>query len=258
MSTVDANAVASLRARTGVSMMECKKALDEAGGDEEKAIDILKQKGASQVAKKADREQGEGLVFSAEEDGKAALIKLHCETDFVARDDGFQSLGQELADTLLHEGMDAATKRAEEKIPEAVQKLGENISVGEMQITEASTTGVYVHTNGKIGVIVGLTAGKSEKAKDLAMHAAAMNPLYVKPEDVPAKEVEKEKGAWKEQLLSEGKPEDIIEKIMMGKEKKFREEHALLTQEFVKDPSMTVGSYLGADGDVIEYVRFSI
>tara|TARA_Y100000310_G_scaffold317297_1_gene370017 strand:- start:744 stop:1514 length:771 start_codon:yes stop_codon:yes gene_type:complete len=255
--SIDAKAVASLRSRTGVSMMQCKAALEEAGGDEEKAIEILRKKGASAAAKKADRAQSEGLVFSASSDGKAAIVRLDCETDFVARDENFQAFGQELADTLLAEGMEATSALAEQKLADVVQKLGENISLGEMKLTEAAVSGVYIHSNQKIGVVVGLSGGTADIAKDIAMHAAAMNPLYVSPDDVEDSAIETEKGIWKEQLEKEGKPAEIIEKIMLGKEKKFREENALLTQEFVKEPGKLVGDLL--DGaNVVEYVRLAI
>ncbi|MCB9808644.1 translation elongation factor Ts [Candidatus Peribacteria bacterium] len=257
MTTVNASLVASVRARTGVSMMECKKALDEAQGDEEKAIEILRKKGAAAAAKKADREQSEGAVFSATGNGKAAIVTLNCETDFVARDDTFQSVGNELATTLMTGGMDAAKAKAEEKIPALVQKLGENITLGEMSLSEAAVSGVYVHSNGKIGVVIGLSGGSEDLARDIAMHAAAMNPSYVSPDDVTPESVDKEKEIWREQLAQEGKPAEIMEKIMVGKEKKFREENALLTQEFVKDPSKLIQDLL--DGSRIEeYVRVSI
>ena len=135
MSHVTAQAVASLRSRTGVSILECKKALEEAAGNEEKAIEILRKKGISQAAKKADRQQKEGYIFASEGGGKATLIILNCETDFVARDGTFRTVGQEIADTLLKKGMDDAKALSEKKIPELVQKLGENISVGEMMVT---------------------------------------------------------------------------------------------------------------------------
>lgn len=257
MTSVSAKSVASLRSRTGVSMMQCKNALEEAGGDEDKAIEILRKSGAAQAAKKAERDQKEGIVFSAQKDGKAGLIILHCETDFVARDENFQKAGKELAELLVHEGMDAVTKKAEEMMPVLVQKLGENISLGNMELTEAAVSGVYVHTNGKIGVIVGLEGGSEELARDAAMHAAAMGPAFVSPDDVPETEVNKEKEIWNDQLSNEGKPAEIVEKIMMGKEKKFREENALLTQDFVKDPGKTVGAHLG-DAKVTAYVRMAI
>ena len=162
-----------------------------------------------------------------------------------------------LAQTILKSGMDAAKKLSEEKIPALVQKLGENISVGELSLTEAAVSGVYVHSNGKIGVVIGLTGGSPALAKDIAMHAAAMNPLYVRPEEVSAETVEKEREIWKDQLAKEGKPAQIMEKIMQGKEKKFREENALLTQEFVKEPGKLIKDLL-KDCDVVHYVRLSI
>lgn len=257
MPEISASAVASLRARTGVSILECKKALEEAGGDEEKAIELLRKRGAAQAAKKADREQFEGIVFVHQEVGKAGVLFLRCETDFVARDDNFMSVGTELATVLCNEGEEAVKAAAEQKIPDAVQKLGENISVGEVHRIEGAVLGNYVHTNGKIAVVVSLDGGTEELAKDVAMHAAAMNPEYVSPDDVPAEAVESEKAIWKEQLEKEGKPAEIMEKIMSGKEAKFREENALETQEFVKEPGKTVREYLG-DASITKYVRVAV
>jgi len=257
MADISASAVSSLRKRTGVSILECKKALEEAGGDEEKSIEILRMKGKAQVVKKAEREQREGAIFLAQEGNKAALVTLHCETDFVARNEDFQKFGQEFADHLLANGEDAFKAHAEEVMPDVVQKLGENISLGEIKVEEAPLLGCYVHNNHKIGVMIGLDTGEEEVARDVAMHAAAMNPLYTSPEDVTDEDIEKEKVIWKEQLKSEGKPEEIMEKIMMGKEKKFREENALLTQEFVKEPKKKVKDHLGG-ANVVVYVRMAI
>ena len=257
MTVVSAQAVQSLRARTGVSILACKQALEEAGGDEEKAIEILRKRGQAQAVKKASRDQTEGAIFAATDGSKAALILLKCETDFVARDAGFRALGQELADTLLKKGPDAQKKLVEEKIPAAVQKLGENISVGESILVDAAVIGTYVHSNNKIGVIVGLDKGSADAAKDVAMHAAAMNPLYTTADEVPAAAIEKEKEIWKEQMAKEGKPAQIMEKIMMGKEKKFREENALVKQAFVKDPGKTIEQYLGGS-KVVSYMRVAI
>ncbi|MBM3231172.1 translation elongation factor Ts [Candidatus Peregrinibacteria bacterium] len=257
MSPVSAQAVSSLRARTGVSILECKKALDEASGDEEKAIEILRKKGITQAAKKAGREQKEGAIFSAEGNGKAVLVVVNCETDFVARDSNFKSAGETIAAAALEKGPDGAKALAEKTIPELVQKLGENISIGEVQLVTAKVTGVYVHTNGKIGVIVGVDAGERDAARDVAMHAAAMSPSFTTPADVTESDVAKEKEIWKVQLAKEGKPEAIVEKIMLGKEKKFREENALVSQPFVKDPSKTVAQYLG-NATVTSYVRMTV
>lgn len=250
-------AVASLRARTGVSMMACKEALEEAGGDEEKAIEILRKRGIAQAAKKAARDQAEGLVFMKEGSGKAGVVLIRCETDFVARDAGFQAAGKELVETLVNEGEAAAKAKADKVIPDLVQKLGENISLGEARLVESPVLGAYLHSNAKIGVLVGMSKGTGEQAKDVAMHAAAASPSYVKPEEVTADMVAKEKEIWAEQLKKEGKPAEMLDKIMMGKEKKYREENALLTQPFVKDPSKTVQKYLG-DAEVTSYVRVAV
>jgi len=254
--SIDASLVASLRSRTGVSILECQKALEEAGGDEEKAIELLRKRGAAQAVKKAAREQSEGLIFIAQEEGKVALVLLRCETDFVARNEDFQALGNELAALALSDG-EEAVRNANDKITAAVQQLGENITLGDVNVIEGETLGTYVHTNSKIGVVVSLNGGTTELAKEVAMHTAAMNPSFVTPDDVPADTIEKEKGMWKEQLKKDGKPDEIIEKIILGKEKKFREESALTTQPFVKNPEQTIGQLLG-DASVTSYMRMSV
>ena len=255
---ITAASVQQLRARTGVGIVAVKQALLDAAGDEEKAIELLRKRGLSQAVKKADREQSEGGIFIGEAAGKAAMIVLKCETDFVGRSDAFVAIGQELANALAKDGAAKAKVLAESKIPEAVQKLGENVSVGETLEVGVPVIGSYVHSNRKIGVIIGLAAGgDAAKAKDVAMHAAAMNPLYLHPDDVSAESIAKEKEIWKEQMKNEKKPPEILEKIMMGKERKFREENALIKQPFVKDTSMTVEKYLG--GSKIEaYHRIAI
>src|SRR3989338_1333371 len=156
MSHISTSAISSLRSRTGVSILECKKALEDAAGDEEKAIELLRKRGIALAAKKAARDQSEGLIFGKEKSGTAALVYVKCETDFVARDDNFLALGEALVNTLLADGEEAAKKLAGTKVPEAVQKLGENISLGALHRIEGSVLGRYVHTNGKIGVIVAL------------------------------------------------------------------------------------------------------
>jgi elongation factor Ts len=257
MSPVTPAQVASLRARTGVSMMACKEALEEAAGDEEKAIEILRKRGIAQAAKKADRGQNEGRVFVVDAGNRAALVSIKCETDFVARDDNFQSIGKELAQTLHAAGHNQTKKLAEQKLPELVQKLGENITLGEAHLVDAPVLASYVHTTGKIGVIIGLETGTKEQAKDVALHAAALNPLYISPDEVAPELLTKEKEIWAEQLKKESKPAQIIEKIMLGKEKKFREEVSLLKQPFVKDSSKSVEQYLGG-AKVVSYVRVAV
>ncbi|TSC58522.1 MAG: elongation factor T [Candidatus Peregrinibacteria bacterium Greene0416_19] len=258
MPPIPAASVASLRARTGVSILACKQALEESGGDEEKAIEILRKRGIAQAVKKADREQHEGAIFIAQGNKKAALLLLRCETDFVARSDDFIAMGQGLAQTVLEKGRDAAMADLEKTVPELVQKLGENISTGEVREAQAPSVGTYVHSNRKIGVIIGLDkTGEETKAKDVAMHAAAMNPQYTNPEDVPSDTMEKEREIWSEQMKDGKKPPEILEKIIQGKERKFREENALIKQPFVKDSSMSVEKYLGG-ATVTEYVRVTV
>lgn len=246
-----------MRARTGVGIVAVKQALEEAGGSEEKAIELLRKRGLAQAVKKADRDQAEGAIFIAEGPGKAALVVLKCETDFVGRSDAFVALGQELAACLAKDGAAKAKALAESKLPEAVQKLGENVGLGETLEVGAAVVGSYVHSNRKIGVMIGLETGDAAKAKDVAMHAAAMNPPYLHPDDVPPEAIAKEKEIWKEQMKNEKKPPEILEKIMLGKERKFREENALMKQPFVKDSSMTVEKYLGG-AKVIAYHRMAI
>lgn len=257
MSNVTAAAIASLRARTGVSISACKDALVEAGGDEDKAIEILRKRGLAQAAKKAERDQKEGLIFLKQDGNRAAAVFVRCETDFVARDDNFQAAGNAVAEALLKDGEDAAKKIADEKMPELVQKLGENISVAEMHLFEAPVVGTYLHSNAKVAVMIGLENGEVEQARDVAMHAAAFSPTVMSPTEISSEAVAKEKEIWAEQLAKEGKPAEIQEKIMIGKEKKFREENALLTQAFAKDPSKTVEQFLGSS-KLVKYVRVSV
>lgn len=254
---ISASAIASLRARTGVSISAVKEALEEAGGDEEKAIELLRKRGIAQAAKKASREQAEGLVFQKEEGNKVAMMVLRCETDFVARDDNFLKTGQTIVETLFAEGTDAAKKKAEDVVPDLVQKLGENITIDDLHVIEAPVLGSYLHSNRKIGVIIGLEGSTKEVARDIAMHAAALNPRYVHPEEVGSDILEKEREIWREQLKKDNKPEAMWDKIMIGKEKKFREENAIVKQTFVKDPSKTVEQHLEG-GKITAYVRVSV
>ncbi|MBP7113820.1 MAG: translation elongation factor Ts [Candidatus Peribacteraceae bacterium] len=254
--SITADQVAKLRARTGSGILDAKNALEEAKGDEELAIEVLRKRGKAQAVKKGDREQTEGAIFIATSGTKAALVQVRCETDFVGRSEVFVKIGQDLADKLLKEGKSAFDAFAAEKVPAAVLELGENISLGDVKEVSAPVLGTYVHSNRKIGVIVGLDAGSPEHASDVAMHGAAMNPTYVRPSDVSQEVVLKEKEIWKEQMKNDKKPPEILEKIMLGKEKKFREENALLTQPFVKDQNVTVEKMLGAS-QITEYVRVS-
>ena len=251
---ISAQDVKELRDRTGVAMMACKKALEEANGDMDAAVEILRKRGAAKAADKADRDTGEGRVAIA---GRS-LVKILCETDFVARNENFIAFAQELADKADTDGVAAAQDHFEAVKTDKIQEIGENIVMGEaQQIEGGSTVSGYIHSNGKIGVLVALDGGSEEQAKDVAMHAAAMDPLVANPEDVSQELIDKEMEIAKAQLIEEGKPENIIDNILAGKSKKFCAERALSSQAFVKDPSQTVQEYLG-EAKLAAFVRASI
>lgn len=251
---ITAQMVKELRDRTGVAMMACKKALEEANGDMDGAIEILRKRGAAKAADKADRSTSEGTVALS---GRS-LVKLLCETDFVGKNEKFVALAQALADKADSEGVDAAQAHFDEVKTDKIQEIGENIVLDEiLQIEGGDTVAGYIHSNGKIGVLVALDGGSEEHGKDVAMHAAAMDPLVATPEEVSEELIAKEMEIAKAQLLEEGKPANIIDNILAGKTKKFRSERALASQPFVKDPSMSVEAYLG-DAKLVAFVRASI
>lgn len=221
--------------------MSCKKALEEAQGDEKLAVEILRKKGESKAAERSDRATKFGVVVVENVNGKAAILSLGCETDFVAKNEDFIKVAQSLAAKLLKEGEGADFSS---EISDLNIKMGEKIEIKDKKVVEGKNLGKYIHSNNKIAVLVSLNGGDEETAKNIAMHIAAMNPKVISPSEIEESAVQKEKEIWTEQLKNEGKPENIIEKIMMGKEKKFREENALLTQPFVKDPEKTIESLL--------------
>lgn len=256
--SVSMEQIKELRERTGVSMMACKKALEEANGDMDAAIELLRKKGEAKAADKAERSTAQGAVFVKSEGGKTAIVKLLCETDFVSNGDEFLAIAESIADKLLAGEITESDKDLPE-VKEAILKLGENIQIGEMKIVEGDTVGDYVHSNRKIGVLVSLNGGNTDVARDIAMHVAATNPDVISPDEVSDDVVAKEKEMWSEQLANEGKPAEIMEKIMMGKEKKFREENALLTQAFVKDPDKTIEQLLKEfDATIDSFVRLAV
>lgn len=255
---ISAKVVMDLRKKTGVSMMACKKALVEAGGDEAAAIEILRKSGAAKALSKADRDTSEGLIVADIRGNKGVLIELRCETDFVARNDDFVELTKKIAEAAHTSGEDAARTLAEDLFKEAVVKLGENIQLGTVALIEGEHLAEYVHANNKTGAIVALSAGSdAQLGRDLAMQVVAANPLVVSPEMVDSSVVESEMALEKEKLIAEGKPEQILEKILEGKIRKFREERALLTQDFIKDQSKKVQDILG-DAKVSTFVKATI
>ena len=250
--------IKELREMTAVSMMSCKKALEETSGDMDKAIDFLRKTGEAKAVDRAARATHQGVVSIKTSGNKAAIVKLACETDFASRGEDFVALADSLAEKLLN-GEIAEDSTDLQEVKDTGLKTGENIQVGGMKVVEGETLGFYVHSNKKIGVIVALKGGSEELAKDIAMHAAATNPVCISPDEISQELVDKEKEIWKGQLADEGKPAEIIEKIMIGKEKKFREENALLKQVFVKDPEKTIEQLLTEASATIEsFYRLAI
>lgn len=238
-----------LRQKTGVSMMACKSALQEAEGDGEKAIEILRKKGAMAAEKKSGRETSEGAIATS---GRA-IASVRCETDFVARSEDFRKFVQDLADKVEKNGIEKAKDWFEDKKNEMIAVIGENLSLGDVAtVPGGDVVGSYIHSNAKVASVVALTGGTEEVARNIAMHIVANSPRVIEPADVDNKEVEKEKEIWKEQLKQEGKPEEIVEKILLGKEKKYREEQAVQTQPFVKNPDMLVKEYVASENAIIE------
>ena len=264
---VTAALVKELRERTGAGMLDCKKALVETDGDIELAIENMRKSGQAKAAKKAGRIAAEGVILTKVEAGRATMLELNCETDFVARDEGFLKFGNELLEVAAANNINDidALNDAElngSKVSEVrdalVAKIGENISPRRVINAEGDTLGAYVH-GGRIGVISILTGGDEELAKDVAMHVAAASPQFVKPENVPAEVVEKEKEIQIEIAIQSGKPADIAEKMVAGRMKKFTGEVSLTGQPFVKDPSISVAELLkNNSADVINFVRFEV
>ena len=235
-----------LRERTGASLQACKIALEEAKNDETTAIEILRKKGEAKAAGRSNRETTQGVVMVATQGNKAVILKLESETDFVAKNPNFIKAAENIAQTLLKNPSFDATSI----LNDLNFKMGEKINLNGVQHVEGPVIGTYVHSNRKIGSIVVMNGGSQKTAYDISMHVTAMNPLVLSPAEISEELVKKEREIWTEQLKKEGKPEVIIEKILMGKEKKFREENALLKQAFVKNPEQTVESLL--NGAIIE------
>ncbi len=259
MSAISAQDVNKLRQMTGAGMMDCKKALTEAGGDFEAAIEILRKKGQKVSASRSDRDAKEGAVFVKVSDDKkqGVLVALNCETDFVAKNEEFQSLGTLIADkafaekpadknALLELKADGLTLN--EKIVELVGKIGEKIEVSEYVFMSGEAVVPYIHAGSKLGVLVSLKGVNgtdvTEAGKDVGMQIAAMNPVAVDEKSVDRSVIDKELEIAKAQIIAEGKPENMVEKIAQGKLQRFFKDNTLLHQAFVKDNSKTVAQYL--------------
>ena len=260
MATVTAALVKELRERTAAGMMECKKALVEAEGDIELAIENMRKSGAAKAAKKAGNIAAEGTIIIKEEAGVAVLLEVNCQTDFVAKDAGFLAFANEVAEAALAERLsDIAALQAkfEDARIALVTKIGENISIRRVQLVEGVALASYRHGE-KIGVVVA-GEGEAETLKHIAMHVAASKPEYVNPSDVPADVVEKEKAVQVEIAMNEGKPQEIAEKMVIGRMKKFTGEVSLTGQAFIMEPKKTVGDILKEKGaSVSNFVRLEV
>ncbi len=259
--------VKELRERTGLGMMDCKKALQAAQGDIEKAIEDLRKDSGLKAAKKAGRIAAEGLVLTKiSDDGSyGVMVEVNSETDFAAREENFVDFADTVLETVFSKketDIDSLLASGLEQSRLAlVQKIGENIGVRRavMQETEGATVGSYVHSNNKIAVLVTLRGGDEDLAKDVAMHVAAVSPLVVTAEDVPAEVLSKESEIYTAQAAESGKPADIVEKMVSGRLRKFVEEVSLLEQAFVKDPDIKIGKLVkDAGAEVLSFVRFEV
>ncbi|HFV7297021.1 TPA: translation elongation factor Ts [Staphylococcus aureus] len=273
MATISAKLVKELREKTGAGMMDCKKALTETDGDIDKAIDYLREKGIAKAAKKADRIAAEGLVHVETKGNDAVIVEINSETDFVARNEGFQELVKEIANQVLDtkaetvEALMETTlpngKSVDERIKEAISTIGEKLSVRRFAIrtkTDNDAFGAYLHMGGRIGVLTVVEGSTDEEAaRDVAMHIAAINPKYVSSEQVSEEEINHERAVLKQQALNEGKPENIVEKMVEGRLRKYLQEICAVDQDFVKNPDVTVEAFLKTKGGkLVDFVRYEV
>lgn len=268
---ISASLIKELREKTGAGMLDCKKALEENDGDLEKAVDWLREKGISKAMKKADRVAAEGVAAILTEGNDAVIIEMNSETDFVAKNDKFL----DLVDTILKSLIKSDAKTLEEALEISTDEgtikdlivsntatIGEKLSLrrfAKVTKEDSESFGEYIHMGGKIGVLI-VTEGTDESvAKDIAMHAAAMRPKYVKVSDVPTDELEREKAVLTEQAMNEGKPEEIAKKMVEGRIKKFYKEICLEQQPFVKDGDINVKTFASNNGGSIKAMyRFEV
>ena len=268
---ITATMVKELRERTGAGMMECKKALTESSGDMDAAIEQMRKSGQAKADKKAGRIAAEGaIIISTSSDAKqAAIVEINCETDFVAKDEQFQVFSKQLSELVLENDIrtveelnnlnTGSGQSVEQARLELVTKIGENIKIRRFEKIKAdSAIASYVHGK-RIGVLIEYSGGSVEVGKDIAMHVAATNPLCISETEVPSDVLDKEKEIAKAQADASGKPPEIVEKMVMGKVKKFIKENTLLGQAYVKDDSITVKKYLkGENASINKFIRFEV
>lgn len=268
---ITAAQVNELRKETGAGMMDCKKALVEAGGDFQKAIEVLRKQGQKVAAKRSDRDAAEGIVLGKTAGNKAVLLSLNCETDFVAKTEGFVGFANDLVDLALENGTNTADAllglnyngaTVADAITEQTGKTGEKVEVSGIHIIEADTVVAYNHPGNKVGAIVGLNkAGHEDAARDVAMQAAAMAPIALNKDQVSEDVIAKEIEIGKDLAIKEGKPAEMAEKIAQGRLGKFFKENTLLEQAFIKDNKKSVANYLKESDPeltVTEFKRFSL
>ncbi|MGJ3821105.1 translation elongation factor Ts [Lactiplantibacillus plantarum] len=271
MAKISAAQVKELRDKTGVGMMDAKKALVETEGDMEKAVDVLREKGVAKAEKKSGRVAAEGIAAVAIKDNKAAIVEINCETDSVASTDKFKNLVTEVADEIAEEepasvddalALKTANGTVKDDVIETTQVTGEKISLRRFQVVEKGADqsfGSYIHNGGQIAALVVLDGADSATAKDVAMHVAAINPEYVNREQVPADRLAHEKDVLVKEALNEGKPEKIVEKMVEGRLNKWLSEISLDDQEFVKDSDQTVAHFVESKGGkVCSFIRFEV
>ncbi|MBV5136807.1 translation elongation factor Ts [Staphylococcus chromogenes] len=273
MMAISAKLVKELREKTGAGMMDCKKALQETDGDIDKAIDYLREKGIAKAAKKADRIAAEGITHVEVKGNEAVIVEINSETDFVARNEGFQQLVKEIANQILEtkaesvEALNETTlpngKKVSEHMNEAISTIGEKLSLRRFALrtkTDNDAFGAYLHMGGRIGVLSVVEGTTDEEAaKDVAMHIAAINPKYVSSDQVSEEEINHEREVLKQQALNEGKPENIVEKMVEGRLRKYLQEICAVNQDFVKNPDQTVEEFLKSkSGQLVDFVRYEV
>ncbi|MDK6863042.1 MULTISPECIES: translation elongation factor Ts [Nosocomiicoccus] len=272
MAKITAQLVKELREKTGAGMMDCKKALQETDGNIEEAIQYLREKGIASAGKKADRIATEGLIEIAVDGNDAAIVEINAETDFVARNEQFQNLVKKIAEHIVKtkpanlEELNASEldgQSVEEVMKSAIATIGENMNIRRFEVLtkpENGAFGEYIHMGGTIGVLSVIEGSTDEAiAKDVSMHAAALNPQYAKQDEVPQEELDKEREVLRNQALEEGKPENIVDKMVEGRMRKFLEEIVIGSQPFVKDSDKTVDQFLKENNaELVTFVRFGL
>ena len=261
MAVITAALVKELRERTGAGMMDCKKALTEAAGDIELAIENMRKSGAIKAAKKAGNVAADGVIKTKIEGNYAVIVEVNCQTDFVAKDAGFQAFADKVVDAAIAgkvTDVEVLKAQFEEERVALVAKIGENINIRRVAVLEGDVLGSYMH-GARIGVLISAKDANEELVKQLAMHVAASKPEFVKPENVPADVVEKEYKVQLDIAMQSGKPQEIAEKMVEGRMKKFTGEVSLTGQPFVIDPSKSVEQILKEhNADVVDFIRFEV